>query len=284
MSRIAYIDGLYKPLWEAHINVEDRGYQFGDGVYEVFALNDGVLFDEEAHLDRLHRSLDALSIAPPMSRAALKQVIRETIRKNAVEQGVVYLQVSRGVAPRNHVYPDDLKPVLVVTVRPQSRRAKDKLMRNGIHVVTRADQRWARCDLKTISLLPNVLARQSAKSEQAQEAWLLDDEGFITEGAATNAWIINQDGVLVTRPAGADILSGITRRMLMGVIETQNIKFEERRFNLAEALAAQEAFSTASTMTLFPVIAIDGHKIGNGRPGVLSLQLMKEYIRLSTKP
>ncbi|MGC6471802.1 MAG: D-amino-acid transaminase [Parvibaculales bacterium] len=283
MAKIAYIDGHYKPLSEAHVNVEDRSYQFSDGVYEVFALRDGLLVDEEAHLDRLERSLAEMSIPAVMTRQALKLVIRETIRKNSVSNGVVYLQISRGVAPRNHVYPDDLRPVLVITVRPQILGAGERLRRDGIAVVSQPDQRWARCDIKTVSLLPNILARQSANTMQAQEAWLLDEDGFITEGAATNAWIVNADGVLLTRPSGPDILAGITREILLEVIKSQNMDYIERAFTLEEAFSAREAFSTASTLTVFPVVSIDSHEIGTGRPGPLTLQLFDAYEKYSIK-
>ncbi|MGC6511393.1 MAG: D-amino-acid transaminase [Parvibaculales bacterium] len=283
MARIAYIDGQYMPLSEAHVNVEDRSYQFSDGVYEVFALRDGHLIDEEAHFDRLDRSLSEMSIPAVMSRQAMRLVVRETIRKNAVTSGVVYLQISRGVAPRNHIYPDGLKPVLIITVRPQQKDAINRLKCEGIAVVSHPDQRWARCDIKSISLLPNILARQSAKQAQAQEAWLLDGNGFVTEGAATNAWILSAEGTLVTRPSGADILPGITREILLQVIKGQGLNFVERPFTLDEAFEAQEAFSTASTMTIFPVVSIDGQKIGSGLPGSLTLQLFDAYEKYSIK-
>ncbi len=287
MAQIAYVDGHYLPLSQAGVNVEDRGYQFSDGVYEVFALRQGQLVDEDAHLDRLEKSLNELSIPQPISRAALKLVIRETMRKNNLAHerafGVVYLQITRGVAPRNHIYPDHMQPILVITVRPQNPQDLERVRENGIEVVSHPDLRWARCDIKSISLLPNILARQHAKNAMAQEAWLVDEQGFVTEGAATNAWIVTQDNVLLTRQAEANILPGITRAVLMEALLELGLSYETRAFTIEEAQQAKEAFSTASTMTIFPVVKIDGQLVQNGKPGALSLQLIDEYQKKSTK-
>ncbi|MGC6475443.1 MAG: D-amino-acid transaminase [Parvibaculales bacterium] len=287
MAQIAYIDGHYLPLSHAGVNVEDRGYQFSDGVYEVFALRHGKLVDEEAHLDRLEKSLYELNIVSVMSRPALKLVIRETIRKNNLAHahgfGVVYLQITRGVAPRNHIYPDNMRPILVITVRSQNPRDIEKIRENGIEVISHPDLRWARCDIKSISLLPNILARQQAKKAQAQEAWLVDEQGFVTEGAATNAWIVTQQDVLLTRQAEDNILPGITRAVLMDTLSELGLSIETRAFTIEEAQQAKEAFSTASTMTIFPVVRIDGKPVQNGKPGALSLQLFDAYQKKSIK-
>ena len=218
MSRIAYVDGVYQPLNLPGILVEDRGYQFADGVYEVCAIRNGRLLDEARHLDRLEYSLDALDMPMPMSRAALQQVMRETLRRNRIHSGILYMQVSRGVAPREHMYDASLKPILVMTARPISAERRMQIMKKGISVISVPDQRWARCDIKSISLLPNVLARQSARNAKVQEAWQIDGQGMVTEGAATNAWIVDAKGVLRTRPADNDILNGIVRQVLLDCV------------------------------------------------------------------
>jgi D-alanine transaminase len=277
MSRIAYIDGVYQPLNMPGILVEDRGYQFADGVYEVCAIRSGKLLDEARHLARLEYSLQALNMPPPMSRAALQQVMRETLRRNRVRDGILYMQVSRGVAPREHMFDPDLKPVLVVTARPIAADRRAQIMKKGISVISVPDQRWARCDIKSISLLPNVLARQSARQAKVQEAWQIDGQGMVTEGAATNAWIVDAKGVLRTRPATHEILNGIVRQVLLDCVADLGLKFEETPFSLKEALAAKECFSTASTMSVFPVVEIDGQKIGTGKPGELAQKLSDAY-------
>ena len=277
MSRIAYVDGVYQPLNLPGILVEDRGYQFADGVYEVFAIRNGRLLDEARHLDRLEYSLDALDMPMPMSRPALQQVMRETLRRNRIHSGILYMQVSRGVAPREHMYDASLKPILVMTARPISAERRMQIMKKGISVISVPDQRWARCDIKSISLLPNVLARQSARNAKVQEAWQIDGQGMVTEGAATNAWIVDAKGVLRTRPAGNDILNGIVRQVLLDCVADLGLKFEEKPFSLDEALAAQECFSTASTMSVFPVVKIDGKKIADGKPGSVAKTLSNAY-------
>lgn len=277
MSRIAYIDGVYQPLNMPGILVEDRGYQFADGVYEVCAIRGGKLLDEARHLDRLDYSLAALDMPTPMSRAALQQVMRETLRRNRVRDGILYMQVSRGVAPREHMFNPDLKPVLVITARPIAADRRAQIIKKGISVVSVPDQRWARCDIKSISLLPNVLARQSARNAKVQEAWQIDMQGMVTEGAATNAWIVDAKGVLRTRPASHKILNGIVRQVLLDCVVDLGMKFEEKPFSLKEALAAKECFSTASTMSVFPVIEIDGQKIGAGKPGEVAKMLSDAY-------
>ena len=277
MSRIAYIDGVYQPLNMPGILVEDRGYQFADGVYEVCAIRSGKLLDEARHLDRLDYSLAALDMPPPMSRAALQQVMRETLRRNRVRDGILYMQVSRGVAPREHMFNPDLKPVLVITARPIAAYRRAQIMKKGISVVSVPDQRWARCDIKSISLLPNVLARQAARNAKVQEAWQIDVQGMVTEGAATNAWIVDAKGFLRTRPASHEILNGIVRQVLLDCVADLGMKFEEKPFSLKEALTAKECFSTASTMSVFPVIDIDGQKIGAGKPGEVAKMLSDAY-------
>lgn len=281
MSRIAYVDGVYQPIDMPGIHVEDRGYQFADGVYEVCAVHNARPVDEEAHLDRLERSLAELGIAAPMSRAAMKIVVRETLARNRIRNGIVYMQVTRGVASREHNYSAGLKPVLVVTARHTDPARRASVLRDGISVVTVPDQRWARCDIKSISLLPNVLARQAAKDRGVQEAWQVDADGMVTEGAATNAWIVDSAGVLRTRPADGGILNGIVRQTIIGLLDELGLTFEERSFSVEEALSARECFSTASTLAVFPVVNIDGQNIGDGKPGPVARQIVNRYDRHS---
>ena len=277
MSRIAYVDGVYQPIDMPGIHVEDRGYQFADGVYEVCAVHNSRPVDEEAHLDRLERSLAELDIAAPMSRAAMKIVVRETLARNRIRNGIIYMQVTRGVASREHNYPAGLKPVLVVTARHTDPARRASVLRAGISVITVPDQRWARCDIKSISLLPNVLARQAAKDKGVQEAWQVDAGGMVTEGAATNAWIVDSAGVLRTRPADGGILNGIVRQAIIGLLTELGLTFEERAFSVEEALSARECFSTASTLAVFPVVNIDGQNIGDGKPGAVARQIVNRY-------
>ena len=277
MSRIAYVDGVYQRIDTPGIHVEDRGYQFADGVYEVCAVHNARPVDEEAHLDRLERSLAELDIAAPMSRAAMKIVVRETLARNRIRNGIIYMQVTRGVTSREHNYPAGLKPVLVVTARHTDPARRASVLRAGISVVTVPDQRWARCDIKSISLLPNVLARQAAKDKGVQEAWQVDADGMVTEGAATNAWIVDSAGVLRTRPADGGILNGIVRQTIIGLVDELGLTLEERAFSVEEALSARECFSTASTLAVFPVVNIDGQNIGDGKPGAVARQIVNRY-------
>lgn len=279
MPRIAYVNGRYVALDRASIAIEDRGFQFADGVYEVIALRGGALLDLNPHLARLGRSLDALSMAWPMARAALCRVLIETVRRNGHRDGLVYLQITRGRARREHAFPvPPVHPSLVVTVRPVSWEANARRAAQGIAVVTRPDLRWKRRDIKSVALLPNVLARQQAKEAGAGEAWLVDEAGFITEGAASSAWIIDRDGRLITRALGPVILAGITRETLLSHLADEGIPFEERGFSVEEALAAQEAFITGAGTLLMPVIALDGHPIGTGRAGPIAMRLRDLYV------
>jgi D-alanine transaminase len=277
MSRIAYVDGQYLPHRSAGVHIEDRGYQFADGVYEVLAVLGGQMVDETAHLQRLARSLGELQIAMPMSQAALKIVLREAVRRNGVEDGIVYIQVTRGAAPRDHAFPKESKPVLVVTSR-RRRRPDPGLAANGIAVITIPDIRWQRCDIKSVALVANVLGKQQAREAGAYEAWQVDGDGFVTEGTSTNAWIVTADGAVVTRRADSAILNGVTRRALFEVIRRERLRLVERRFDVAEAKTAREAFLTSTTAELLPVVSIDGDKVGDGAPGPLSRRLREFYL------
>ena len=280
MSRIAYVNGRYLPMRSAMVHIEDRGYQFGDGVYEVCEVREGRLIDERRHLARLKRSLDELRIRAPMSPKALGIVLREVIARNRIGYGTVYLQVTRGVARRDHAFPaPPVSPSLVVTARPLDSRRNEALAAAGIAVISVADNRWDRVDIKTIGLLPNVLARQAAIEQGARDAWFVDKDGAVTESASANAWIVTQAGALVTRPAAHGILRGITRTVLFDVAKAQGLALEERAFTLEEALAAREAFVTAASQIVLPVVRIDGRAIGDGKPGPIATALRREFHR-----
>lgn len=278
MSRIAYVNGRYLPHARASVHIEDRGYQFADGVYEVCEVRDGRLVDERRHLERLQRSLTEIRIAMPMQISALKVVLREVVRLNLVTDGLVYLQVTRGVARRDHGFPaTPVRPSVVVTAKNVSRAKSDAMAEQGIAVITVPDNRWERVDIKTIGLLPNVLARQAAKDQGAKEAWFVDQKGYVTEGASCNAWIVTRDNKIVTRPANAGILRGITRTVTIEAAGGQKLDIEERAFTVAEALDAKEAFLTAATQIVMPVVEIDGKKIGGGRPGPIARELRVRF-------
>ena len=280
MSRIAYVNGRYVPHGDAKVAVEDRGYQFADGVYEVCEVRGGHLIDERRHMARLDRSLGELQIARPMSPAALKVVLRETVRRNRVRDGIVYVQVTRGVARRDFPFPAaGIRPSLVVTARSNDRGRLEQMATEGIAVVTVPDIRWQRVDIKSVALLPNVLAKQSAREQGAREAWLTDAQGRITEGASSNAWIVNRDGKLITHPLGHDILPGITRSVVIDVIKAQGLAFEERAFTVEEAYAAREAFITSASQIVLPVVSINGRPVGNGAPGLIATALRRDYHR-----
>ncbi len=275
MSRVAYVNGQYVPHRQAAVHVEDRGYQFADGVYEVIAVSNGAFVDEEAHYDRLDRSLSELSIDRAMGRIALRTVLREVVRRNRVRDGIVYLQITRGVAPRDHAFPQLALPSLVVTARSQA--PKRAARESGIEVITVPDVRWKRRDIKSISLLPNVLAKQAAVEAGVYEAWMVDDDGSVTEGSATNAWIVTADKELVTRKADETILDGITRRTVRDLAVAEGYRFVERPFTVEEAQAAKEVFLTSTTSWVMPVVAIDGNSVGNGAPGELTRALQALY-------
>jgi D-alanine transaminase len=277
VPRIAYVNGRYVDHRRAAVHVEDRGYQFADGVYEVIHLFRGRLIDESAHLDRLDRSLGELEMGWPVSRAALGIAIREVVRRNRVRTGLVYIQVTRGVAARDHKFPEGARPALVMTVRPIPEFPAD-MRENGIKVVTIDDIRWARCDIKSVALLPNILGKQAAARAGAYEAWMYDGEGFVTEGTSSNAWIVTADGTLVTRPAGHDILRGITRQAILSLAAELDIPFEERKFSREEALGAREAFMSNSSHFVTPVTQIDDSVIANGKPGALTSALHDRYL------
>ncbi len=282
MSRIAYVNGRYLPLRDAKVHVEDRGYQFSDGVYEVCEVRDGRLIDERRHLERLQRSLGELRIRLPISLRALDVVLHEVVARNRISYGIVYLQITRGVARRDHAFPVvPVKPSIIVTARSLNKARNEALADKGIAVITVPDNRWGRVDIKTIGLLPNVLARQAAIEQGARDAWFVDSDGAVTEAASANAWIVTAAGTVVTRPADHAILRGITRTVLLDVIKAQGLKLEERVFTLKEAYSAREAFITSASQIVLPVVRIDDHSIGNGEPGSLATALRREFHRFA---
>lgn len=279
MSRIAYVNGSYVPHREAAVHVEDRGYQFADAVYEVVHVHDGRFVDEEPHLDRLERSLREIHIPMPMPRAALARVLREVVRRNRITEGIVYFQISRGVARRDHAFPTaPIPPALVVTAK-RLKAFPAKIDGWKGTAITHPDQRWARCDIKTVGLLPNVLARQAAVEKGATEAIMVAPDGMVTEGASTTVWIVDQQGRLRTRDLGGNILPGCTRHVLMGLMRDEGIEFIEGPFSESELRSAREAFITSASSFVKPILAIDGAKVGDGTPGPITRRLFDIFSR-----
>ena len=278
MTKVVYVNGTYRRYGDALIHAEDRGFQFGDAVYEVCEVRDGAIVDEDRHLSRLERSLGELDIPLPMGQPAWQRVIQETIRRNRVINGIVYLQVSRGAGPRNFMFSGvETPPTVVCLARPQSRRAQEDAAARGIAVVSVPEMRWGRCDIKTVMLLPASLAKERAKQSGAQEAWFIGPDGHVREGGSSNAWIITRDGELVTPAATNEILRGITRTTLIDLIEREGLKLVERGFTIEEAQSAREAFITSATNLVMPVTEIDGKPVGNGHPGSTSVKLRETF-------
>ena len=280
MSRVAYVNGRYLPMREALVHVEDRGYQFADGVYEVCEVRGGRLIDERRHLDRLERSLGELRIRMPLSRPALGVILREVVARNRVNYGILYLQITRGVAKRDHAFPRGaITPSLVVTARRLDKARNEALAAKGIAVISVPENRWGRVDIKTVGLLPNVLARQTAIDQGARDAWFVDKAGLVTEASSANAWIVTDAGKLVTRHADHAILHGITRSVVLEAIKEQNIAVELRAFTLEEAYKAREAFITSASQIVLPVVSINGSTIGDGKPGLVATALRSVFHR-----
>jgi D-alanine transaminase len=278
VTRAVYVNGQYQPYAEACVHAEDRGFQFGDAVYEVCEVRGGRLVDEMRHMQRLARSLAELGIPEPMSKGAWSRVMRETIRRNRVGDGLIYLQVSRGARPRDFLFPPaHVKPTVVCLARGVSPARLEAAAAAGIAVKTMPDTRWARCDIKTVMLLPASLAKEAARGEGAKEAWFVDERGYVTEGASSNAWIIDREGRLITRQVDNAILRGVTRTTLIDLLKREGVVLVERAFSVEEAQTAREAFITSATNFVMPVVRIDGKPIGNGAPGLLSLKLRSEF-------
>ncbi|UVC10969.1 D-amino-acid transaminase [Rhizobium sp. TH2] len=284
MTRIAYVNGRYVRHADAKVHIEDRGYQFADGVYEVCEVRHGMIVDMTRHLDRLGRSLSELRIAWPMHRSALVRVIREVLKRNRVKNGLFYMQVTRGVAKRDHVFPHpDTKPSIVVTAKSTNPAIIAAKNANGIKAITVPENRWDRVDIKTVGLLSNALVRQQAKEAGAQEAIYVDADGTVKEGAATNVWMVDEGGTLLTRPAEHGILRGITRTTLMDVAGKLGITIREEAFSAEKMLASREVFITAATSICFPVVEIDGKPIANGHPGSVSQKIREAFFDIAEK-
>ena len=275
MARDAYVNGRYVPHARAAVHIEDRGFQFADGVYEVVCIRRGLLIDEEGHLDRLDRCLSELRIAWPCERRVLRQIMRRLLERNGVRDGLIYIQITRGVAPRDFRFPAAARPTLVMTTR---RAALAPHGRTGVRVITIPDIRWQRRDLKTVGLLAQVLGKQEAAERGAFEAWQVDEDGFVTEGTSSNAWILTAGGALVTRPASHAILNGITRQSILRIAAAEGLSFEERPFSLEEAFAAREAFVSSATSFVTPVLKIDDRIVGDSAPGPLGRRLLEAYV------
>jgi len=279
MRGVAYVDGAYVPLAAARVSVLDRGFQLADAIYEVWAVRDGRMFDEAEHMARLFRSLGELRITPPMAEASLKAVITETMRRNHVRSGIVYVQISRGApAARDHWFPANAKPTLVVTAKNLDQRVFAKRAEEGIKIISAPEARWARRDIKSVNLLPNVLARQAAKEAGAFEAWFVDTDGFVTEGTSSNAWIVDAAGIIKTRPLSNDLLHGITRAAILRIAREHQMRVEETPFTVKEAQAAREAFMTSASNAAVSIIAIDGVPVAQGCPGPVAKALRAAYL------
>jgi D-alanine transaminase len=276
MGHIAYINGRYLPQSEATVHIEDRGYNFADGIYEVIAVHNGKLVDEEPHIVRLRRSLNELKIEWPVTENALKFLMREVIRRNHFKEGMIYMQITRGVAPRDHAFPEDAQSSLMMTIR-RSKPFDAKAIAKGVRVITIPDIRWKRNDIKSISLLGNVLGKQQAREAGAYEAWMFDENGDVTEGTSSNAWIVSKQGELVTRQLSNAILSGITRLTVLKLAKETGIKFVERAFSIDEAKHAKEAFLTSTTSFVKPIVQIDDDKVADGKAGPLCRALLDRY-------
>ena len=277
MSRVAYVNGRYVPHKSAEVSVEDRGFQFADGIYEVIAIDRGHFVDELPHLDRWERSLGALRLKPAMPRAAMRHVMAEVVRRNRVREGILYMQLTRGAARRDAPFPRQSDPTLVMTCRPQGLPSAAQV-EAGVSVLSVPEIRWRRCDVKSVALLPNVLAKQQAREHGAFEAWFTrEEDGVVTEGGSTNAFIVDADGTLITHPATNAILGGITRDRVLSLARAAGIAVEERPFTLDEAKGAREAFMTSTTAGVFPIVRIDDASVANGKPGSVTLDLSARY-------
>ncbi|WP_022697813.1 D-amino-acid transaminase [Euryhalocaulis caribicus] len=281
MPRIAYVDGAFTPHRDACVGIEDRGLQFADSVYEVWGVRNGRLMDSPGHLDRLFRSLGELRIAFPVTREALMIALEELRRRNRIRNGLLYLQVTRGVAPRDHGFPVQATPTVIATAKHIPQHKADARAKAGVSVVTAPDIRWGRCDIKTTGLTANILAKQHAREQGAFEVWMLDADGYVTEGSSSNAWIVASGGVLVTRPVTDNILAGVTRAAILRIASELGLTVEERAFTPQEAMDAKEAFMTSASSFVMPVISIDGAQISAGRPGETSVALRQGYEKLA---
>lgn len=273
--RIAYVNGRYVPLQHAQVPMEDRGYQFADGIYEVIVFYNRLFLDEQPHIARLHQSLEQLNIPAPMSEPALRLIMRQMVAKNPYTNGFIYLQITRGMARRNHVFSQPLQPSVTMSVMPE-KRLPDDCYDEGIRVITHPDQRWARCDIKSIALLPNVLARQQAAEEGAREALLFDAQDCLREGTLSSAFVV-RGGEVHTHPDGPEVLPGVRKQVMHRLCEELGIVWRERAIPREEVLSADEVFLTSANSHVLPVTSIDGARIGAGRIGAVTGRLLAAY-------
>lgn len=281
MSRTVYVNGEYVPEEAAKVSIFDRAFLMADAVYEVTSVLGGKLCDYEGHRARLHRSLAELELPMPVTDEELLGIHRELVRLNDLDEGVVYLQIGRGEAERDFAWPAAPKPSIVLFTQKKALEEAESA-RKGIRVVTQPDLRWGRRDIKTVQLLYPSFAKMQAKKRGADDAWMVADDGFVTEGTSNNAYIV-KDGVIVTRHLGTEILHGITRAAVLDLAREAQMKVEERPFTVAEAQAADEAFVTAASTFVCPVVEIDGATIGEGVPGPVARRLREIYVETARR-
>lgn len=282
MSRIVFLNGSFLPIEEAKVPFMDRGFLFGDGVYEGVGVLEGRLVDNEAHLERLERSLQEVRIPNPYSREEWTRLEEELARRNGMTEGFIYFQVTRGVAERDFTFPEHVVPSVAMFTQAKA-IVNAPSAETGIAVVTMPDLRWKRRDIKSLNLLAQVLAKQAAKEAGAQEAWMVED-GFVTEGGSSSGFIVTREGRVVVRPLSNAILPGITRKALLALSKDIGIELEERLFTVEEAYEAAEAFMTSASTFVLPIVSIDGRSIGDGKPGPITRKLRETYIRMAAAP
>ncbi len=280
MEKIAYVNGSYVPLSEAKVSVLDRGFLFADGIYEVAAVLDGKLVDNASHLARLERSVGEIRLELPETIARIQDIQKELVARNKLVNGMVYLEVTRGAdTGRDFAFPKEVRPTLVMFTSEKDIVGAPSA-KTGINVITVPDIRWERRDIKSVALLAQVLAKQAAAEAGAGEAWMIQD-GKVTEGGSSSAFILTQDDVIVTRQNGSEILPGCTRKAVVALAEERQLRVEERAFSIEEALAAKEAFITSASLFVQAVVAIDGKKVGNGKPGPMTERLREIYVEFA---
>ena len=277
MSRVVFLNGEYKDYINALTHVEDRGYQFADGVYEVFSVKSGKLIDYNGHISRLTRSLNEIKIKYPINNRSILFHMRNIIRKNLIVDGLIYLQITRGVAKRDFKFPTNSKSTITIIGNNIPSDEYDIVFEKGINVVTTRDLRWKRVDIKSLNLLAPVLAKQFANENNAKEAWMIDDNGYITEGSSSNAWVLIGK-MVYTRPVSSSILSGITRKTLLKGLNKYGYSFKEKKFNMSDIRKSKEAYITSATQYVMPVIKVNNKKIGDGKVGKFAKIFREIYL------
>ena len=277
MSRVVFLNGEYKDYINALTHVEDRGYQFADGVYEVFSVKSGKLIDYNGHISRLTRSLNEIKIKYPINNRSILFHMRNIIRKNLIVDGLIYLQITRGVAKRDFKFPTNSNSTITIIGNNIPSDEYDISFERGINVVTTRDLRWKRVDIKSLNLLAPVLAKQFAYENNAKEAWMIDDNGYITEGSSSNAWVLIGKTVY-TRPVSSSILNGITRKTLLKGLNNYGYSFKEKKFNMNDIRKSKEAYITSATQYVMPVVKVNNKKIGDGKVGKFAKIFREIYL------